>query len=80
MAKASFSFVPTPSTLDTSTGSVTLDIQREQTPEPADFAQHLPPMGRGQQLRQRGFNAIAQVNIDARAGIGLLFHERAVKS
>ena len=37
-------------------------------------------MGGGQQLRQGGFDPVAQINVHTRPGISLLFHVRGIKS
>ena len=67
IANAILSFVPTPSTLETSTGcAIFFHVEREQAAKTADLAEHLAAMRRGEQLRQRGFDFVAQINIHAR--------------
>ena len=46
VAVATIAFVPTPSVDETSTGSRTAAVEREQRTEPADVAEHLGPGGR----------------------------------
>ncbi len=64
---ATFSFVPTPSALDTSTGlAVPLAVQAEQAAERSDLGEHA---GRERAARERpdaphGF--VAGVDVDAR--------------
>ena len=55
------------------------DVQREQAAEAADLAEHLGPMRGREQLRQSGFDLVAQININARAGVCLLFHAAEIK-
>ena len=50
------------------------NVQREEAAEPAHFAEHLRPMRRPEQAGQSGLDLVAQVDIDARAGVSLLFH------
>jgi hypothetical protein len=52
------------------------DVQREEAAEAADFAKHLGPMRRPEHSWQGGLDLVAEVDIDARAGVGLLFHAR----
>ena len=49
-------------------------VQREQAAEAADLAEHLAAMRAGEQLRQRGLDAIAQINVHASGGVSFLFH------
>ena len=51
-------------------------VQREEAAEAADLAEHLGPMRGPRASRQGGLDPVAQVNIDARAGVCLLFHGR----
>ena len=55
---------------------VFLRVEREQTAEAAHFAEHFTAPGGSQQMRQSGLDAIAQVDIDARAGVSFLFHRQ----
>jgi hypothetical protein len=48
-------------------------VQREQAAEAADLAEHLAAMRAGEQLRQRGLDAIAQINVHAGGGVSFLF-------
>ena len=54
-------------------------VQREQAAEAADLAEHLAAMRAGEQLRQRGFDFVAEINVNAGGGVGFLFHARKVK-
>ena len=54
--------------------AVFFQVQRKQTAEAADLAEHLAPVRRGQHLWQGGFDLVAQINVHAGRGISLLFH------
>ena len=54
-------------------------VQREQAAEAADLAEHLAAMRAGEQLRQRGLDAIAQINVHAGGGVSFLFHAAEIK-
>ncbi len=47
-------------------------VQREQAAETADIAEHLTAMRGRQQLRQRGLDAIAQINVHAGTRVSFL--------
>ena len=47
-------------------------------PNPPTLPSTSGPMRRGQQLRQRGFDPVAQINIHAGAGVCFLFHWAAI--
>ena len=51
-------------------------IEGEQTAKAADLPQDLGTPGRGEQSGQSGFDGVAQINIDSRAGVGFPFHEK----
>ena len=51
----------------------------EQAAKSPDFAEHLGPMRRGEQLRQSGFDFVAEINVHARAGVSFLFHAAGSK-
>ena len=51
-------------------------VQREQAAEAADLAEHLAAMRAGEQLRQRGFDFIAEINVHASGGVSFLLHAR----
>ena len=55
-------------------------VQREQAAEAADLAEHLAALRAGEQLRQRGLDAIAQINVHAGGGVSFLFHAEEIKS
>ena len=42
--------------------------------EAADFAEHFAAMRRGEQLRQRGFDFVAEIDVHAGARVSFLFH------
>ena len=54
--------------------AVFFDVEGEKAAEAADFAEDFGAMRGGEELRQRGFDAIAEVNVHTRAGISFLFH------
>ncbi len=54
-------------------------VQREQAAEAAHFAEHLAPVRGGEQLRQRGFHFVAQINVHAGGGVCFLFHVAEIK-
>jgi hypothetical protein len=49
-------------------------VEGEEAAEASDLAQHLAAMGRGQQLRQGGLDAVPQIDVNARAGVGFAGH------
>jgi hypothetical protein len=53
------------------------DIQREQSAEPADLAQHLASAGGSEQTRQGSLDPVAQVNIDSCCRVRFLTHAHA---
>ncbi len=55
-------------------------VQREQAAEAADLAEHLAAMRAGEQLRQCGLDAIAQINVHASGGVSFLFHAAESKT
>ena len=59
--------------------AVAARVEREQAAETAHFAQHLAPVGRGEQLRQGRLHPVAQVNIHARRGVCFWFHSAGSK-
>ena len=72
-ATASLSFVPTPSMLDTSTGSrMPLKFGAEQPAEAARLAEHFRPVRGGERAAEAALEPVAEVDIDARAGVGFL--------
>ena len=44
-----------------------------------DLAEHLFAMRGGEQLRQRGFDFIAKINVNAGGGVSFLFHAAEIK-
>jgi hypothetical protein len=60
--------------------AVFFQIKREQAAKAADLAEHLAAMRGGEQLRQGGFDPVAQINVHPRPGISLLFHVTESKS
>jgi hypothetical protein len=52
------------------------DVQRKEAAEAANFAEHFGPVRCPEHAGQSGLHLVAEVNIDARAGVGLLFHGR----
>ena len=55
-------------------------VQREESAEAADLAEHLAAMRAGEQLRQRGFDSIPKINIHAGGGVSfLLLHVAEIK-
>ena len=59
--------------------AVFFDVEREQAAEAADLAEHLAAVGGGEQLRQRGFDLVAQINVHAGGGVSFLFHAAEIK-
>ena len=57
--------------------AVFFDIEGEEAAEAADLAEDFGAVGGGEELRERGFDAIAEVNVHSRAGISFLFHREA---
>ena len=56
-------------------------VQREQAAEAADLAEHLAAVRGGEQLRQRGFDFVAEINVHAGGGVSfLLLHVAESKS
>ena len=55
-------------------------VQREQAAEAADLAEHLAAMRGGEQLRQGGFDLVAEINVNAGGGVSFLFHATEIKS
>jgi hypothetical protein len=51
-------------------------LQRKKAAEAAHFAQDLAAMGGGQQLGQRGFDLVAQIDVHPCRGISFLTHVR----
>src|ERR1051325_9557210 len=49
-------------------------VESEQAAEPADLAQHLGPVGGGEQPGQGGFHPVAQINVHSRFSVGLFLH------
>src|SRR5437660_6482469 len=45
----------------------------KQSPEPADFAEHLRPVSLPSESRKTALKPIPEINIDARAGVGFSF-------
>ena len=71
MAKAIFNFVPTPSTLLTSTGSrIPEKFGAKQAAEAADFAEHLRAVRLPNESVDSAFQAVAEIDVDAGAGVG----------
>ena len=60
--------------------AIFLQVEREQAAEAADLAEHLAAMRGGEQLRQRGFDLVAQINVHAGGGVSFLFHATEIKS
>ncbi len=60
--------------------AVFFDIEGEQAAETADLAEHLRAVGGGEQPRQRGLDAIAEINVHPRAGISFLFHRKGIRN
>ena len=54
-------------------------VQREQAAEAADLAEHLAAMRGREQLRQGGFDFVAQINVNAGTRVGFLFHAAEIK-
>ena len=70
ISKAIFSLVPTPSTLETSTGSsVLLLVDGEQAAEAADLAQDAAIEGLMGEILDALLGAIGALNIDAGVGV-----------
>jgi len=59
--------------------AILLQIERKQPAEPAHLAQHLTAMRGREQLRQRGFDFIAQIDVNAGGGVSFLFHAAEIK-
>jgi hypothetical protein len=49
-------------------------IEREQSAKAADLAEHFASVGGGEQLRERGLDPVAEIDVHARAGVRFLFH------
>ena len=78
--KAILSLVPTPSTeRDEDRLAIFFHVQREQAAEAADLAEHLAAMRGGEQLRQGGFDFIAEINVHAGGGVSFLLHAAEIK-
>ena len=60
--------------------AIFFSVEREQTAEAADLAEHLATMRRGEQLRQRRLDLVAQINVNTGAGVSFLFHAPEIKS
>ena len=55
--------------------AVFFDVEGEEAAEAADLAEDFRAVRGREELRQRGFDAIAEVNVHTRAGVSFLFHE-----
>ena len=54
--------------------AIFLKVEREQPAEAADFAEHFAAMRAGKQLRECGFDLVAEIYVNAGGGVGFLFH------
>jgi len=59
---------------------VFLEIEREQAAEAADLPEHFFAVRAGEELRERGFDFIPEININAGSGVSfLLLHVARIK-
>ena len=56
--------------------AVLLHVEREEAAEAADLAQHLAAVGGGQQRGERALDPVAEIDVNARGGVGFLLHFR----
>ena len=70
ISKATFSLVPTPSTLETSTGSANFLVDRKQPAEAADLAEHAAVESLVRQILDALLGAIGALDVDAGIGVG----------
>ena len=57
--------------------AIFLYVEREQSAKAADSAEHFAATRGSEELRQRGFDLVSQVDIDTRYGVSLRFHLKA---
>ena len=80
MANAIFSFVPTPSTLETSTGwRYRSRSSANNPPKPPTLPSTSRRCVAASSSGKRGFDLVAQVNVHARGGVSFLFHRGSSK-
>ena len=60
--------------------AIFLEVELKEAAEAADLAENFAAMRAGEQLRERGFDFVAEININAGGGVGFLFHAAGSKA
>jgi hypothetical protein len=60
--------------------AIFLEVELEEATEAADLAEDFAAVRAGEQLRERGFDFITEININAGSGVGFLFHAPGSKA